>query len=596
MLSLRSPTAVAARRRAALLLASAALLTSLPAGLLLAGCDDGVVAPPPETPAANVAALIADDGNFSTLAGALEQAGLDDLLATDGPYTFFAPTDEAFYLLGTRADGVLLDGAGAALLSKILRAHIVAGRHSGDDLRALAAEGGTLTSLDGVTLPVTLADDGGLLVAGVPVEETDREAGNGVVHAASGVILQHLDTAERLQLLPYAGTFREALDRADLLGTLAGEPLTVLVAIDDGFARQPGGGAPLLNAPADLRTRVLRYHFIPGLHPLDALLAAGDVASAEGSTLDFHRDARGLPYVNDARVLASDIETTSGLSDVVEGPLYENLTIAERLWLIPQAGRVRSALDLVGLTATLDGPGPYTFFVPTDEAFTVLGPNVYNPLLSNQQGDLLPRFLRHHIATGVVLSDAFEQGASFPSLNGDPINVQLDSTNSPVLDEGYPGAYLDLRAANGVLHLMRGVLIPDVDVVDRMFLAGYTRFLDLVDLAGLEEMLRTGGPYTIVPPLNLNAFYFAPQFDCYAEGAVLSHVAEGLYPYNPLGVGFSDLAGGFIFISGGTATRSFMDIQVSAAVREVGVHATNGILHGVQSWLSVIPEHPTVCP
>ena len=572
------------------------LLCAAAALLALAGCDEGVVAPPEEPPAATVAALIAEDGGFATLDAALAQADLAGLLAGGGPFTVFAPTDEAFYLLGTRSAGVLLDGASDALLAEVLRAHVVRGRHTAEDLRALAAEGGALTSLDDVPLPVTVADGGALVVAGVRVEEADREANNGLVHAVDGVIASHLDLAERLAVLPYTDAFEEALDQTGLLPQLVGGGITVLAVLDDGFARQPGGAEALLGAEAGLRERVLRYHLTEGVRSLDDLLGAEEVVSDEGSRLVFSRDARGLPLVNDARILAADVATSNGVLHVIAGPLLEHLTIAERLDLIPQAGRVRAALASVGLSDLLDDPGPYTFFVPTDGAFTSLGNNVYNPLLGNQQADLLPRLLRHHLTEGVVPSDALVLGATFPSLDdGNTINVQLDSSGSLLVDGGELSAFLDLRASNGILHLMDGILLPDVDVVDRTFLAGYTRFLDLMAIAGLTETYRTDGPFTVVAPQVVSGFYFDPDNDCLADDTIFDHTAEGIVMSNPLGFAIEDLGGGLIVIDNGLASRTTSLGTKEALVTDLDLEATNGIVHGVNTWLSLFPDPPVQC-
>ena len=126
--------------------------------------------------------------DFSTLVAAVQAADLVDTLSGDGPFTVFAPTNEAFDALPDGTLDTLLDPANKDQLAAILTYHVVAGKVMAADLsdgqEVETVQGGTLTvGIDGDA--VTLTDENG---ATVNVTATDIEASNGVIHVIDGVV------------------------------------------------------------------------------------------------------------------------------------------------------------------------------------------------------------------------------------------------------------------------------------------------------------------------------------------------------------------------------------------------------------------------
>ena len=159
-------------------LAAAALVVSLAVAALFLAPD--AAAQDVEAPAAEAADLMASldaDGRFATLAAALRQTGLDETLAAAGPFTLFAPTDEAFADLGEGTLEALSDEE----LAAILLTHVVDGTATSTDLSA------SLTTLGGATLPVEVTEDG-LMVGGAFVTEADVAVGNATVHVVDAVL------------------------------------------------------------------------------------------------------------------------------------------------------------------------------------------------------------------------------------------------------------------------------------------------------------------------------------------------------------------------------------------------------------------------
>lgn len=128
-------------------------------------------------------------GSFNTLVSAVQAAGLEETLRGEGPFTVFAPTDEAFAALpaGT-LDTLLADPQSD--LANILKYHIVAGEVPAADIAEM--NGQTIETVQGGTLTVEVEGDKVALVdaAGIRVNvvTTDVKADNGVIHVIDGVL------------------------------------------------------------------------------------------------------------------------------------------------------------------------------------------------------------------------------------------------------------------------------------------------------------------------------------------------------------------------------------------------------------------------
>jgi len=119
-------------------------------------------------------------GSFKTLATALQVAGLVDTLKSAGPFTVFAPTDEAFAKVPKEALEALLKDKNK--LTAVLTYHVVAGKVMAADVKA-----GKVKTVQGSEL--TISTDGGVKVDGANVVAVDIVADNGVIHVIDAVII-----------------------------------------------------------------------------------------------------------------------------------------------------------------------------------------------------------------------------------------------------------------------------------------------------------------------------------------------------------------------------------------------------------------------
>lgn len=162
--------------------------------LFAAGCssDSGDSAMESPTPAATAEAtgepativeVAAGNDDFSTLVAAVQAADLGETLSADGPYTVFAPTNEAFEALPDGVVDKLLKPKNKEVLTQVLTYHVVPGEVTSDMI-----EPGEVATVEGSD--VTISTDGGkVMVDDAMVVTADVPASNGVIHAIDAVIL-----------------------------------------------------------------------------------------------------------------------------------------------------------------------------------------------------------------------------------------------------------------------------------------------------------------------------------------------------------------------------------------------------------------------
>lgn len=128
----------------------------------------------------------AERGTFRTLAGAIRTAGLVDLISGKGPFTFFAPTDDAFARMPQAEREILLNDR--ASLAEVLTYHLVRDRVKAPTVGSPR----TATTVNGGTITITVKNRGfrrrGFKVNGAKIVKTEIRASNGVIHAIDSVL------------------------------------------------------------------------------------------------------------------------------------------------------------------------------------------------------------------------------------------------------------------------------------------------------------------------------------------------------------------------------------------------------------------------
>jgi transforming growth factor-beta-induced protein len=155
---------------------------------------DAVLVPPslsqPPAPKQSIVQIATGNPDFSTLASLVQKAGLVQAISAPGPFTVFAPTNEAFAKLAKAAPAtyaaVLAD---PALLAKVLTYHVVAGDITSAQAIAVAQQNGTVKALEGEPISLSLKDGKLTLNGSATVVTADILATNGAIHVIDTVIV-----------------------------------------------------------------------------------------------------------------------------------------------------------------------------------------------------------------------------------------------------------------------------------------------------------------------------------------------------------------------------------------------------------------------
>jgi transforming growth factor-beta-induced protein len=291
-------------------------------------------------------------GSFNTLVTAVQAAGLVDTLKSEGPFTVFAPTDEAFAKLPAEVlEAALADPEG--LLTQVLLYHVVPGKVMSTDL----SDGLEAATAQGEPVVFTIGD-GVAMVNDANIVTADVEASNGVIHVIDTVILppsilaaaaeaaatpaateeavaeaaatpepteevvEEVVAADIVDTAVAAGSFNTlvaAVQAAGLVDALKGEgPFTVFAPTDEAFAKLPQETIDALLAdPTGDLTQILLYHVVPGKVMAADLSDGLEAATLQGGSVSFTLSDGGA-MVNDANIVATDIETANGVIHVID--------------------------------------------------------------------------------------------------------------------------------------------------------------------------------------------------------------------------------------------------------------------------------------
>jgi len=276
-----------------------------PAGIFLTWVVLTVSSAGAETPDKDIVRTAVAAGKFSTLTEALRAADLVPVLSGPGPFTVFAPTDEAFEKLPTGKLESLLKAENKKELVRILTFHVVPGRLTS----AAAAGASRVPTVQGTDLLLAATPEG-LMVDGAKVVTADLRASNGVIHAIDRVLLPK-DVAETIAAAGRFNTLLTAAKAAGLIEALkAPDPnLTLFAPTDEAFAALPAGVLDdlLKGANRERLAALLKHHILD--RPL--MLTQWSPTTLEGDVVQIR--SAGPIKVEGATVLLADVRATNGV-------------------------------------------------------------------------------------------------------------------------------------------------------------------------------------------------------------------------------------------------------------------------------------------
>jgi transforming growth factor-beta-induced protein len=264
----------------------------------------------------NIVETAVEAGSFKTLVAAATAADLGGALSGPGPFTVFAPTDEAFAKLPKGTVETLLKPENKAKLQAILKYHVVSGTVMAADVVKVKGA----VSLEGQRIAVKAAG-GKVSVDGANVVKTDIKCSNGVIHVIDSVILPSTDLIPAVA--DKASSFKTllaAVKAAGLAETLSGEgPFTVFAPTDAAFAKIPEATLKDLLKPEnkDKLIAILTYHVVPGRVFSEGALEAKSAKTVQGASVKISvKD--GAAYIDNAKIVTTDINAANGVIHVID--------------------------------------------------------------------------------------------------------------------------------------------------------------------------------------------------------------------------------------------------------------------------------------
>ncbi len=474
----------------------------------------------------NLVEIVVETEALSILEAAVIKAGLVETLSSEGPFTVFAPTDDAFVALlealGDDYNG--LDDfdteAEMMLLKDILLYHVIAGATVKE---ADLAPGAVETALAGNSIEVIASGDtfviGDASDTDATITGTDIMASNGVAHTINKVLLPQsaIDFVASLSLQTIVeiavatddlSLLVSALQQADagLVETLSGDgPFTVFAPTNEAFVALLEALGDDYNSLADFDTadekallvKVLTYHVVAGTAAFSTDLSNGQMITTfqgEDVRINIKNNTVHVEDATDANatVVIPDVEASNGVVHVINKVLLPQEVLDLLNPPTPNiVGLAQSVEDLsllvdaliqadAGLVDVLSGDGPFTVFAPTNAAFVdllnTLGDD-YNSLAdfdTAEEKQLLATILTYHVVAGAAvasgdLTDHQElvtvQGESLFALLGDGVRIRDRSTTDADV------VLANQIASNGIVHVINKILLPQA-IIDALGLPG----------------------------------------------------------------------------------------------------------------------------
>jgi uncharacterized surface protein with fasciclin (FAS1) repeats len=527
-------------------------------------------------------------GIHDSLVAGVIQAGLLETLQGDGPFTVFAPTDQAFIDAGI--DLASLDTPeGKEILADILLYHVVSGEVPAADVTDCMSA----SAVNGNPLSFTVGDS--VKVNGATVTATDVATSNGIIHIIDKVLTPTAtpnNLPRTAQCTGIHNSLVSAVIQADLLETLQGDgPFTLFAPTDQAFA-DAGIDLAALDTPEgkDALADILLYHVVASEVPSSAVTECMTADAVNGQPLSFTVD--GGVMVNGASVTMADVNTSNGVIHVIDRVLTPTSTPNDLPRTAQCTGIHNSLVSAVlqaGLLETLQGEGPFTLFAPTDQAFADAGVDL--AALDTPEGkETLSDILLYHVVSSAVPSSAVTECMTATAVNNQALAFTVGD-GVMVNDANVVSA--DVNTSNGIIHVIDKVLTPTDAPNDLPRTAQctgiHTSLVAAVIQAELLTTLQGEGPFTLFAPTD-QAFADAgidlaaldtPEGKAALTDILLYHVHSG-------SVSAADITEGMMLpmVNGDNTTLSLQTGINGANITLADVVGSNGIIHVIDAVLT----------
>ena len=548
----------------------------------------------------SVVDIIVNSEDHTLLEAAVGEAGLVDALSGEGPFTVFAPTDDAVVALTEALEITAEELLALPNLGDILSYHVIGAEAYSTDLM----DGQMIETLIGEDVTVTINMDG-VFINDAQVTGADIAADNGVVHVIDAVLLPPApptNTVVDVIVNSEDHTLLEAaVGAAGLVDALSAEgPFTVFAPTDDAVVALTEAleiTAEELLALPNLGD-ILSYHVVGAEAYSNGLMDGQMIETLIGEDVTVTINMDGV-FINDAQVTVADIAADNGVVHVIDAvllpPVVQTNTVVDVIVNSEDHTLLEAAVGAAGLVDALSAEGPFTVFAPTDDAFTALTEALEVTVEELLDYPLLPAVLQYHVVGAEAYSTDLTDGQEIETLLGENVTVTINAEGVFINDAQVIVA--DIEADNGVVHVIDAVLLPEMPeettVVDIIVESeDHTLLEAAVIAAGLADDLSAEGPFTVFAPTDAAVVALTEALEITADELLALPNLADILLYHAVGAeAFStDLTDGQLIetLQGGSVTVSITADGVfinDAQVTVADLEADNGVVHVIDAVL-----------
>uniref|UniRef100_A0A1A8RTD9 Periostin, osteoblast specific factor a n=1 Tax=Nothobranchius rachovii TaxID=451742 RepID=A0A1A8RTD9_9TELE len=410
----------------------------------------------------------------------------------EGSFTLFAPSNDAWEEL----DPTLRSGLESNVnieLKNSLHYHMVNHRLMTKDMK----NDMTVTSMyNNLGIYINHYPNGVVTVNCARLIHANQVATNGVVHVIDRVISSvgntirdFLENTDDLSSFTDAALAAEVMDKLGKAGHY-----TLFAPTNSAFDKLKPGFMESITENQEVIKALVNNHLLNSVQCAEAIMAGTVYETAEGSTIEIGCDGDSLTVNGIKMVLKKDIVTSNGVVHLIDRVIMPDS--AKEVWEL--MGDSQSTFsDLVsemGLSASLGSKTEYTLLAPLNAAFT--------EEVMSQDETLLKLILENHMLKMKITLNELYSGQMLETLSGKMLRVFIYRT--AVCIENACMVRGSKEGSNGALHLMRSLIQPaDKTMFELLVDDGrFKVFLSLMETAGLDELLKQKGSYTVFAPTD----------------------------------------------------------------------------------------------
>uniref|UniRef100_A0A4W6FPN7 Periostin n=1 Tax=Lates calcarifer TaxID=8187 RepID=A0A4W6FPN7_LATCA len=496
-----------------------------------------------------------------------------------GSFTMFAPSNDAWDQLDTTARSALESNVNIELYNA-LHFHMVNRRILTKDMK----NGMTETSMyNDLGLYINHYPNGIVTVNCARIIHGNQVATNGVVHvidrvisAVGNTIKNVLDVSDELSSFTLASGMMDKLDQPG--------HYTLFAPTNEAFDKLNAGYLERIMGNKAVIAALVNYHLLNSVQCSEAIMAGSVYETEEGSTIEIGCDGDSLTVNGIKMVLKKDIVTTNGVIHLIDQVLIPD-SAKEVMELMGESqSTFTDMVSELGLAAAMGPQTEYTLLAPLNSAFT-------NEVMSTDQS-LLRLILENHILKLKVTLSELYNGQLLETLAGKLLRVFIYRT--AVCIENSCMVRGSKEGSNGAFHPIMSLIKPAEKTIYELLIADgrFKIFLSLMETAGLTDLLRQEGSYTIFAPtdeafdgLSKEDFALLKSDLNTLRTILLYHFSNGIFINGGLEGGVTNL---LKTLQGNNLQVMFVNNSIhvnSVNVPDSDLMATNGVIHVVKNVL-----------